>query len=138
MKIPNALKKTIDKDQIILVATSNKRGVPHLAATKGLILMGDERIAFRNWFCLETLRNITENPNIALSLFGPDWEYGYQLIGTVEKSVAAEVVSNAMSQDVQNRGDTPRAELQIQIKVRKILEFSTGPHSDEIDLSFEE
>jgi hypothetical protein len=135
MKIPNALKQNIDKDQVILVATSNKRGVPHLAATKGLVLMSDERIAFRNWFCLETLRNITENPNIALSLFGPDWERGYQVIGTVEKSVAAEVVNGAMSQGEQERGDTPQAELQIQIKVRKILEFSAGPHSDEIDLS---
>ena len=138
MKIPNVLKKNIDKDQVILVATSNKRGVPHLAATKGLVLMSDERIAFRNWFCLETLKNITENPNIALSLFGPDWENGYQLIGTVEKSVAAEILDGTVAQGEQNGGDTPQAELKIQIKVRKILEFSTGPHSDVTDLSLVE
>ena len=138
MKIPNAVKKNIDKDQVILVATSNKAGVPHVAATKGLIIMSDERIAFRNWFCLETLKNITENPKIALCLFGPDWEHGYQLVGTVENSAAAEIVHGAMSQDEQERGDTPQAELHLQIKVRKILEFSTGPHSDELDLSVED
>jgi len=138
MKIPNALKKTIDKDQVILLATSNKRGVPHLAAAKGLILMSDERIAFRNWFCMETLKNITENPVIALSLFGPNWDHGYQLIGTVEKFVTAEVMNAALSQDERKGGDTAQAELQLQIKVRKILEFSAGPHSDEKDLSLEE
>ena len=138
MKIPTALKKKLDKDQVILVATSNKRGVPHLAAARGLILMSDERIAFRNWFCLETLRNITENPNIALSLFGPDWENGYQLIGIVEKSVAAEIVDGTVGQSKPKGGDTPQAELQIQIRVRKILEFSTEPHSDETGLSLVE
>jgi len=138
MKIPSALKRMIDKDQIMLLATSNKRGVPHLAAAKGLILMSDERIAFRNWFCLETLKNISENPVIALSLYGPNWDHGFQLIGTVEKFAAAEIMNGPTSQDERMRGGTPQAELQLQIKVRKILEFSAGPHSDERDLSLEE
>ena len=74
MQIPTSLKQALVKDQLIIVATANQRGTPHLAAAKGLVLVGDERVAFKNWFCLQTLENVAENPRIALSLFGPGEE----------------------------------------------------------------
>ena len=138
MKIPNRVKEIIGKDQLVLVATSDKAGTPHLAAAKGLILMGDKRVAFRNWFCLQTLKNITENPKIALSFFGPDGEHGFQLIGRVEKSATTDIMDGSMSEGEQEGGDIPQAKIQMRINARKILEFSTGPHSDEMELSSED
>lgn len=132
MKIPNYVKETIGNDQVIIVATANKAGTPHLAAAKGLVLRGDDRVAFKNWFCFQTLQNITDNPSIAISLFGPDGEEGFQLIGTVEESAAKEMMNGYLPEEELKPAATPQTRLQLQIKVNKVLAFSTGPHSDDM------
>jgi len=119
------------QEQIILVATSDKKGNPHLAAAKGILLLGEDRVAFENWFCFQTLRNITENPNISISLMEPKSERGFQLIGAVEKSVPTAMVDGLTPEESKRGPFFPQTEYQLQIKVEKILELSAGPHSDE-------
>jgi predicted pyridoxine 5'-phosphate oxidase superfamily flavin-nucleotide-binding protein len=134
MKIPTSLKQAVTKNQLIIVATANQRGTPHLAVAKGLVFMGDERVAFKNWFCLQTLENIAKNPRIALSVFGPSEEKGFQIIGTVKHSQPAEIMDGYTPEEETLGGHIPQAKLQLVLKVDKILEFSAGPHSDEKDL----
>ena len=131
MKIPDIVKPLISQDQVIVVATSDKSGNPHLAAAKGLLLLGEDRIAFENWFCFQTLRNISENPRISISLMEPGSERGFQLIGTVEKSVPTAMMDGFTSEDENKRAPFPQTEYQLQITVEKVFELSTGPHSDE-------
>ena len=131
MKIPDIVKPLISQDQVILVATSDKAGNPHLAAAKGLLLLGEDRVAFENWFCFQTLRNISENPRISISLMGHGSERGFQLIGTVEKSVPTAMMDGFTPEDEKKRAPFPQTEYQLQITVEKVFELSTGPHSDE-------
>ncbi len=131
MKIPDVVKPLISQDQVILVATSDRTGNPHMAAAKGLILLGEDRVAFENWFCFQTLKNIAENPNITISLMAPRSDHGFQLIGTVEKSVPTAMMDGFTPEDEKRRAPFPQTEYQLQVKIEKVLELSTGPHSDE-------
>lgn len=130
MKIPIAIKKLLDQNLLIFVATSDKAGTPHIAVAKGISLVGSDRMAFGSWFCYQTLRNIFDNPRIALSFLKPNEEHGFQLIGTVENAFVTEVLNGYMPEN-ELRGSFPQAKHRLQIKVEKILELATGPHSDE-------
>jgi len=134
MQIPNAVKQMVTPDQIIIVATADDHGTPHLAAAKGMILIGDEQVAFKNWFCLQTLQNVSENPKIALSLFGPTGEHGYQLLGTVKQTRPAEIMDGDAPGEIPSAKGIPQAKMQLVVAVTKVLEFSTGPHSDEMHI----
>ncbi|MBI4831531.1 MAG: pyridoxamine 5'-phosphate oxidase family protein [Candidatus Lindowbacteria bacterium] len=128
MIIPQAVKEMMAGDQVVLVATTDKKGTPHMAAAKGLTVLGDERVAFENWFCFRTLGNIHENPEIALSLL--KGERGFQLIGVVERSLATEVL-DGYSPEVDRQSKFPQTKYRLLIRVNRVIELSTGPHSDE-------
>jgi predicted pyridoxine 5'-phosphate oxidase superfamily flavin-nucleotide-binding protein len=130
VKIPDVIKELINKDLLIFVATSDKEGSPHIAVAKGMSLVGSDRVAFGSWFCYQTLRNIFNNPTIALSFLRPNEEDGFQLIGTVENAFTTEVLNGYMPED-DPRDSIPHAKHQLQIRVEKILELSPGPHKDE-------
>jgi hypothetical protein len=131
VKIPDSIRNQVGKEQIIFVATSDKKGTPHLAAARGLIVVGESKVAFKNWFCLQTLRNVDENPKIALSFFGPDGDHGFQLVGTVEKFDATEVMDGYVPGEEKAGGMLPQARYQLLVRVDKCLRFSTGVHSDD-------
>jgi predicted pyridoxine 5'-phosphate oxidase superfamily flavin-nucleotide-binding protein len=131
MKIPEPVKRLISRNQVILVATSDRKGVPHLAAAKGLFLLDEDRLAFENWFCFQTLRNITENPRIAVSLMEPGKDRGFQIVGAVEQMVPTAMLDGFTSEEAERGSPIPQTEYQFRIIIEKILELSTGPHSDE-------
>ena len=129
MKIPVSAGEIIAKNPVVQVATSDKKGTPHIAAARGLQVLDDESVAFEDWFCIQTLRNLEENPKVALSLVEAGGEHGYQLIGTVVKSVTTEVLDGYVP--LQEHHRIPQAKHRLHIRVEKVLMLSVGPHSDE-------
>ena len=128
MKIPTPAKEIVAKDPVVQVATSDKEGTPHIAAARGLQILDDESVTFEDWFCIQTLRNIEENPKVAVSLLEAGGRHGYQLIGTIVKSVTTEVLDGYLPLQEQHR--IPHAKHRLHIKVEKVLMLSVGPHSD--------
>lgn len=129
MKIPTHAKEMLTKNPLAHVATSDKEGTPHIAAARGLQVFDDESVAFEDRFCMQTLRNIEENPKIALSLLETGGERGYQLIGTVVQSATTELLDGYLPPQGHHR--IPQAKHCLHIKVQKVLTLSAGPHSDE-------
>jgi len=74
------------ENQIVQIATSGVDGRPHIAAARGLRVVNEERVAFEDWFCYQTLENISHNPRVALSILEPGNDHGYQLLGVVDKA----------------------------------------------------
>lgn len=50
MKIPKDIKKLIDQDLLIFVATSDKAGTPHIAVAKGISLVRSDRVVLEVGF----------------------------------------------------------------------------------------
>jgi hypothetical protein len=131
MKIPPQVKDLLTAARLVQVATADKEGTPHMAAAKGVYVLDDKHVAFEEWFCMQTLENVDANPRIALSIIDPAGQKGYQLIGVVEKAVPTEMLDGYAPQVESKLGRIPQAKHRLKIKVEKILELSTGPHSDE-------
>lgn len=114
-----------------LVATANAEGTPHLAAAGTLSLRPRGRVTLREWFCSETMRNVQENPLIAIVAWDSRSDTGYQLVGEVE------AVNDLAMLDGYPEGETPeplpQVERELVIRVDEVLAFSQGPHSDVSD-----
>ncbi|GAB4335858.1 MAG: hypothetical protein Kow0099_08520 [Candidatus Abyssubacteria bacterium] len=130
MKIPQHATSLLAADPLVQVATSDAQGTPHIAAAKGISVLDDEHLAFEDWFCTQTIENLEMNPRIALSVLDRTAHKGYQFIGTAEKAVLTEML-NGYAPEVESKlGPIPQAKHRLKIRVEKILELSTGPHSD--------
>jgi general stress protein 26 len=78
------VKKLVQKVKVVYVATANREGIPHIAASKGMAFIEDQ-IVFRAWFCLKTVENLRENPKLSLAVLNAKTKEGYQLLGEVER-----------------------------------------------------
>ena len=73
-----------------LVATSDRNGLPHMAASSRVEAEPDRHVAVSEWFCPGTLANLDENPQISVVVWDPASDTGYQLTG---KSTALTIFS---------------------------------------------
>jgi hypothetical protein len=130
MKIPPLVRKMAVENQVVQIATSDTAGQPHIAAARGLRVVNDERVAFEDWFCYQTLKNVSQNARIALSIIEPGTDHGYQLIGRVERSVETEVL-DGYTPGEEKHEPVPQTKHRLEVKIEKILKLSTGPHADD-------
>ncbi len=130
MRISDALKKAVSPEAVVLVATSDGSGTPHLAAARGLAIADDEHVAFADWFCFQTLRNLEKNPKVALALLEPDGTAGIQILGEVTAWETAEILDGYGPDDAGREVAFPQARQSLRIRVDELLSLSPGPHSD--------
>jgi hypothetical protein len=130
MKMGEAVKRALSPGALVVVASADRLGVPHLATARGAAVSDDERIAFSDWFCFRTLENVAENPRVAVALLDLEGDRGVQLLGTVEQYVAKEFLDGYLPGEGK-KGLMPQARHELRIRVERILELTSGPHSDE-------
>jgi predicted pyridoxine 5'-phosphate oxidase superfamily flavin-nucleotide-binding protein len=119
------------KAKRVYVATTDQEGTPHIAAAEGFSFIDEDRILFSAWFCLETVKNLEENPKIALAFLDPRKNKGYQLWGEMER-IERGAILNGFSPEIDEKWKGyPQAEHQLYIRLVKVSPFSSGPHSDE-------
>lgn len=64
------------KSQHLFVATSDGKGVPHVAAAARVSLDKSDRLLVSEWFCPGTLENLQENANISIVAWDPEKDGG--------------------------------------------------------------
>jgi len=128
-KIPEHVREFITRVPIIYVATADRHGAPHLAAVQGLVLVDDERVSFTSWFCRRTIANVAESPPVALAVWDPSQNRGFQLLGSIEK-VEDLAVLDGYVPSVERAGEVPQVQRRLLMRVDRVLDFRCGPHSD--------
>jgi hypothetical protein len=111
-----------------LIATSDDKGLPHLAASRRVEAEHDGHVAVLEWFCPGTLSNLEVNPRISLVVWDPSSDKGFQLIG---ESVAVEETAMLDGFSPALQTPSPQVERRIRVRVDKIMDFSHAPHNDE-------
>ncbi len=130
-KIPDKIKEYLNNVDIVYVTTCDKNKVPHIAIAKGIrILNDDEYIAFKSWFCIKSLENLTYNSNVAVGTYDTKEMLGYQFIGNVVSKEVEAVLNGYAPELEQIEAETPQEEYKLKIKVESILELHFGTHSD--------
>ena len=113
----------------IFVATADKKGVPHVAAAGKLSSAKARQVAVEAWFCTGTVSNVHQNKHIALVVWDPANDVGYQILGKVEKIMELAVL-DGYAPEVEKDSPLPQVERQLVVRVERVLSFTHAPHSD--------
>ena len=115
--------------QHVFVATTDGKGLPHMAAAGKLALTLEGRVAVAAWFCPTTVANLQKNRRVSLVIWDPKVDTGYQLLGETEK-VEEIAMMNGYVPGAESRHPLPQVERQLLVRVDKIIDFKHAPHSD--------
>ena len=113
----------------IFVATADATGTPHIAAAGELTSSTKGRLLVKAWFCPGTMANIQINRRVALVVWDPGTDTGYQVLGETEK-IEDMAMLNGYAPSVESKHPVPQVERQLSVTVNKIIGFSHAPHSD--------
>jgi predicted pyridoxine 5'-phosphate oxidase superfamily flavin-nucleotide-binding protein len=126
--ITEPIRRLIENIPYLFVSTADSSGNPHMAIGEQVTISGDSVLIFENWFCSATLQNITCNSHVSVVAVKPDTGKGYQMIGSVIRSANASIL-DGYDPNV-NVSETPQVLTRFTVKIDKILEFTSGIHSD--------
>lgn len=113
----------------VFVATTDSEGMPHVAAAAKIVLASENHVAVQEWFCPGTVRNVSENPSVAIVVWDAENDKGYQLLGVTE-NIKELAVLDGYAPGIDDETQLPQIERQLLIRVNRILEFTHRPHTD--------
>ncbi len=125
------VRKLVQEVRVVYVATSDKEGIPHIAAAEGMSFAKEDRIVFKAWFCLKTVENLGQNPRLSLAILHPETGQGYQILGEIERIERGAVLDGYRPGEETKWAGYPQAEHQLLIRVEKVSSLTSGPHSDQ-------
>lgn len=126
--IKEPIRQLLENLPYVFVATSAASGQPHIAIGEQVAISGDSQLVFENWFCPATLQNIASNTHVSVVAVVPDTGKGYQLLGSVIMSANAALL-NGYDPNAE-QPDIPQVLTRFTVRIEKVLEFTTGIHSD--------
>ncbi len=124
VKIPDEIKKFIETQKISYVATANKKGLPNVSPKGPLRVVDDKTLAFADLFSKKTRENLSENPQVAVSVVNEDEKSGYQFRGTAEVMTSGPLfvqISNDIAKPYHKR---PVVQSVVKIKVKEIHDLT--------------
>jgi hypothetical protein len=126
--ITEDIKRFAERVGHAFVATSDAKGNPHLAAGRGIVVSQPSLLVFEAWFCQTTLRNLQENPKVAVVIADPATGNGYQFAGRVEKAEDTALLDGYLP-DVEPSG-LPQVQWKLEVRVESVMSFTADAHSD--------
>lgn len=125
--ISESIKRFVEGIDRAYVASSDASGAPHLASGESLSVPDPGRLVFQSWCCSTTLRNVRENPKIAVAVADPATGNGYQFFGVVELQTDAAVLNGYLPEELPG---LPQVQEKLSVRVERVMGFSAGAHSD--------
>lgn len=122
------IKRFIEAIPVAFVASADEGGQPHLAAGRDVKVLDAEHLAFAEWFCLTTLRNVSRNPQVSVSVVEPETGNGYQFSGRVTQTSETAIL-DGYAPEIEAPG-TPQALTRFVVRVAEVMAFSAGMHTD--------
>lgn len=126
--ITDSIRRLIENLPYVFVATSDQSGQPHMAIGEQISIKGNSLLVFENWFCPSTLENISDNSHISVVAVQPETGKGYQMLGSIITRTDAAIPDGF--EHIVRMPETPRVLTKFTVKVEKVLEFTSGIHSD--------
>ncbi|MBI2869664.1 MAG: pyridoxamine 5'-phosphate oxidase family protein [Chloroflexi bacterium] len=111
------------------IATADDRGWPHLAAAGHAAFSEPGHIVLAEWFCPTTVANLQRNPRLAVIVWDPVSDTGYQFLGELEEIKETSLI-NGFVPDIERKGGILQAERRLLVHVDRVLEFRRASHND--------
>ena len=108
------------------VATASKDGIPNVVAIGSINALDDEHLLFATIFTVKTLRNLQENPKIAIDVIDGKNFKGYQFKGTAELLNQGPIYENVVQQIEKMPMRLPKPQNAVKIKIEEIFNLAPG------------
>jgi predicted pyridoxine 5'-phosphate oxidase superfamily flavin-nucleotide-binding protein len=89
VKLTDEMKESLTGTKLVFLATSSKKGLPNVVPIGAFKLLDDETLLISDQFFNKTLRNLKENPHVAISWWGE--KGGFQFKGPVTIHTSDEI-----------------------------------------------
>lgn len=122
------IKRFIEGIPLGVVATADVSGNPHPALGSGIKVLNGCHLVLENWYCQTTLRNLDQNPRIAIAVMDHDSIIGFQFTGQVAHGYDLAVLDGYVPEAEQPGG--PQVLTRIIVRVEEVLAFCSGIHTD--------
>ena len=118
------------KTKHVFIATVSGEGIPHVAACRTLELAGRDRVILTEWFCPETVANLSgPNHSVSVVIWDRKTDDGYQLIGELKKEEDLAFL-DGYGPGLEEKNPVPQVERKLTVRVGKIIDFRLAPHTD--------
>lgn len=112
----------------VLVATADVDGLPHIGVAGAISMESGDRVALSGWFCPGTVANLNVNVRMAIVVWDPEKDTGFQLFG-VSEDVVDLAIMDGYSPETESES-FPQTEEKVVVRVDKIVKFTRAPHTD--------
>lgn len=123
--------EALGEQRLIIVCTCNAGGVPHVGAAGDIEVLAEAVVVLTEWFCPQTVANAEENADIAIVVYNPGADTGYQLLGQVAECQVVGMLDGYLAEEEEGEGGSPRLQRRLTVDVYRVLAFRRAPHSDE-------
>lgn len=131
-KMNQRMKEIFEKPQAVVLATATREGVPNAVLVTMKKIIDDETILIADNFLKKTLKNMKDNPHVAITLW--DKMEGYQLKGTVSVENSGQTFEETarwMEERAKALNMPLKAKNAVVFKVDEIYTVSPGPKAGE-------
>jgi hypothetical protein len=122
VEIDEELKNLIEENALAF-ATVDENGNSHCIAVAFVKVVSENQILVTDNYMVETIKNIQQNPNVALAVWNKDWKencVGYELRGTTEYFTEGKWYE-IIKQIPENKGEPCKGAILITInKIKKL------------------
>jgi len=110
--------------QLSVIATASKDGTPNIGPKGSMHVFDDETLAYSEGTGEKTLRNLQQNPKVAVMVVDREKTDGYQIKGTAELLTSGDFFEQvAKKQEERKR---PRPKSVVKIRIQEIYSVKPG------------
>jgi hypothetical protein len=115
------------------VALVGLDGFPYVNSARQLEQVAYNQFAIEEWICPLTLKQLSENPKMAVLIWDPAADDGYEILGEV-LMFESQAFLNGFAPEVEENAYLPQVKRRLIIRAEKITAFSHSLRCDDIQL----
>ena len=108
-------------------------GFPYVNSARQIEQVAENQFAIEEWICPLTVKHLSENPKIAVLIWDPAFDDGYEILGEV-LVFEGQAFLNGFAPEVEGDAYLPQVKRKLIIRAEKITAFSHALRCDDIEL----
>lgn len=128
-KLTSEMKAMFEK-QLAVIATASKDGTPNVGPKGSMHVVDDETLAYSEGTGEKTLRNLNENPKVAVLVVDQEKGDGYQVKGTAELLTSGNLYEKVAKRQEERKRQRPKQV--VTIKIEEIYSIISGMTAQKI------
>ena len=106
---------------------------PYVNSARRIEHVGGNQFAIEEWICPLTVQHLSENPKMAVLIWDPAFDDGYEILGEV-LVFEGQAFLNGFAPEVEGDAYLPQVKRKLIIRAEKITAFSHALRCDDIEL----